>query len=496
MGIGNNYSPYSASSPRLESATEKFMDGVKETQALKQEERVALVETGQEMQIANVLQRPPKGPISTIFKKLKEFVRRVTRKDGADIKGRQVAKSSQIVKDKAGEFAKKNPELSKETLENILKELVRRHGESEDGLSAQDVEDLVLAYYPDPYLANDVLNFLIESTEGGLNDTVRDAQGNHEELYPREIQIGKNISEEARTFESRGLDSPSKLREWYRSAVTSTAGQVKTTDLFLKMMDRFGFEKLVKANHFYLAALGADLRKGGLSVPELADKVHQVRSLQAIVNVFRMSRMRMRVIDKALNYYAKLGVREQLPPGFDFQSLGRLTMNILQDRNISKDTILQKVRAQGFGNSEVAMMCVIQQMSLMLNDLDSHRVFMSPVHKEQTEKAFKETCEFLYANAQPEETPEWFDEELLPDGIDKDLAQDVNLFEGELASFRQMTPEDKQALSEFEACFNRSMDLGGFDEPTKTDDTLDLSDVDVGFDLGSENIKDNPKLGG
>jgi hypothetical protein len=227
------------------------------------------------------------------------------------------------------------------------------------------------------------------------------------------------------------------------------------------MHDRFGFDKLVKATNFYLAALGADLRKGGLSMAELGDKVHQVRSFQAIINVFRMSRMRMRVIDKSLEYYAKLGAREQLPPGFDFQAMGRTLMNILQNRHLNKDMIVQQVRAQGFASSEIAMMCVIQQMSLMLRDLDSNRIFTSDVHKQDVEKSFKECLEELYANAQPEETSEWISDDVLPEGLEDEMSADMSAMNKDVEAMKS-DPDLKEFMSMFDGTAVDLSDVGKF----------------------------------
>lgn len=439
----------------LISSQELTSDRLAETKELNTEISVIETATGKEaVQFAQDRLNPRQLMTTTQNRKIKDIVR-VRRKDGSgDVNDNGKLKPT-VIEDKAKEFARRNRELDPEILKRVMKDV-------KEGMSEQEIQDVITSYYPDPYLANDVYDFVIESSMGKLQDAVRGSKSQHEEQHAREIQIGQNISEQARSFEDKGLDSPTKLREWYHATVTSTPGQVKTTELFLKMLDRFGFDKLVKAVHFYLAALGADLRKRGLPGAELGDKVHQVRSFQAIIIVFRMSRMRMRVVDKALEYYAKLGTRESLPPNFDFQAMGRTLMNILQNRHIHKDTILNEVRAQGFANKEIAMSCVIQQMSLMLNDLDPNRVFTSPTHKEDVIKFFKECLEFLYANAQPEESSEWLSEEILPDGLENELIGDTAALNNEIKNM-QNDPE----LKDFMSAFNTPVDLGDLESPRK-----------------------------
>lgn len=430
------------SSPRLESLSDWVKDEIKETQEINQEAAVAATETRDEAIKFAMDTRPPRLPIGTpADKKLKDRVR-IRRKDETGAAGDNAKIKVGTILDKAKEYAKRNRELDPDILARIMRDI-------KPGMNEQQIEDVITGYYPDPYLANDVFDFVIECCTGKLQETAREAKGKHEEQHAREIQIGQNITEQARAFEDKGLDSPSKLREWYHATITSTPGQVKTSELFLKMHDRFGFDKLVKATQFYLAALGSDLRKGGLSMAELGDKVHQVRSFQAIINVFRMSRMRMRVIDKSLEYYAKLGAREQLPQGFDFQAMGRTLMNVLQNRHLNKDMIVQQVRAQGFANSEIAMMCVIQQMSLMLRDLDSNRIFSSDVHKQDVEKAFKECLEELYANAQPEETSEWINSDVLPDGLEDEMSQDMAHLNSDMQAMKE-DPDFKDFVNMFE----------------------------------------------
>lgn len=381
-----------------------------------QDIRVALAETEHDTaQFAQQLSVPRNA--AQVSKTLKARGKRRVEGKGKTGMGDN-GKIAMKIKDLAKQFKQKNDELNPQHLEDILNSI-------RPDASEEEITDIVSKWYPDPFLANDVFEFLDASTDLEMRNKIRSAHDNYKEKFQREIEIGQNITSEAKTFGT--LDTPDKLREWYRSLVLSTSGQMKTTDLFLKMMDRFGFDKLVKATNFYLVALGQDLRNKGIQREELTDKMGQVKSFQAIINVFRMSSMRMRVIPHALEYYAKQGHPDHLPEGYNYQKMGMTLMTILQNRHLNKDMILQIVRDKGFqgaDNKGIAMTVVVQQMSLMIRDLDVNRVFTSDTHRVEVEKTFKECLEELYANAQPEETYEWLSESALPADLGAELGDE------------------------------------------------------------------------
>lgn len=242
-------------------------------------------------------------------KGLKECLRVSRKKRAGESKGHQkVAKSR--AEEKAKEHSIDNPELNQDMLMSLFERL-------EEGNSEEEVIEAVEEVYPDRYLAHCALEFLKEVTEEGstLENTLDNALADYQEAHGRDIQIGKNIVNETREFADGAKMSPTQLRSWYRDTLDSKRGQIRTPVLVSTMIKTFGYEKMVKAAHFFLRALGAEVRCGNYNFEraELSDKLSQIRALQSNLQVFRSARKHMRVLDHALNAYIKKGFGEELP---------------------------------------------------------------------------------------------------------------------------------------------------------------------------------------
>lgn len=435
-----------ARSAGITSLAQFVANEIKSTEQLKQEFAVEETENQQGIITAAQLNRPAPRPPSNQMNKDNKFKNRVDRKQWSTENSQKSRLKVNDLGKKAQEFAKRNPELDPQKLEDIIRDL-------RENMDEEEIAEVIHKHISDPYLAKYAFEFIIDSATDGESAFKRNVAASyekHSENYAREIQIGENISDKARAFEDRGLDSPSKLRKWYHTAVEVAPGSVKTSDLFLKMLDNFGFNKLVKATHFYLASLGAELRKGvKMPVEEISDKVHQIRSFQAIINVFRVCSHCIRLVDKSMDYYSKRGIHEQLPEGFDFQTMAKTFMTIAQKRHVNVAEIIGTVRAQGFGSNEVILTMVIQQMSLMIPQVDAHRVFQSDSHKADIQKAFLECLTEQYTKFTPEEENVWISEELLPEGLEEDIAA-LQIEESDLRSVQSDTEELKAFMSAYD----------------------------------------------
>lgn len=135
---------------------------------------------------------------------------------------------------------------------------------------------------------------------------------------------------------------------------------------------------------------------------------------------------------------------------FDFVKLGVTLMSILENRHVNPDLIQVKVRAAhpALQDNLAGVICIVQQMSLMLDDLDPNRVFLSQAHRSEVRDAFKSALTELYNLAQPELEDYIFDDEELPKPAADD-AQDI-AFDTQLDSFDK-DPELKEMVAMFES---------------------------------------------
>jgi type III secretion protein W len=193
----------------------------------------------------------------------------------------------------------------------------------------------VLETYPDHSLADDVLDFLIETSNAEISLRAQEAKEQFNRDFGREIIAGRNISDRAREFSLQGLGSPTALRDIYRD-VTGNPRDPNT--LFEQLSETFPYEKMKTVIDFMLHALGADLKAKGPSIlrAELHRLMTETRVLQAILQVYRFFRLRMRLINKA---FAKRGI--SLPARITFEVLAKLFMKYIQERYPSVDKAMQ-----------------------------------------------------------------------------------------------------------------------------------------------------------
>ena len=178
--------------------------------------------------------KPRKAQLSRVQKSLK-----------SGEKADSIATAKQM-KNSADDFQRRNPELKAKIL-IILREAIK------SGDKAADIVKKILSFYPDVSLADEAMEFLLETTEGELHKEVQDAKAQLNKEYEREIIAGKNISEIARKTE--GLGTPTTLRDLYRD-ITGTPRE--TTTLFDELSNRNPVKELKKVNRYLFHSMRQD----------------------------------------------------------------------------------------------------------------------------------------------------------------------------------------------------------------------------------------------
>ncbi|HEY5259307.1 MAG TPA: type III secretion system gatekeeper subunit SctW, partial [Rhabdochlamydiaceae bacterium] len=211
----------------------------------------------------------------------------------------------------AQEFQRRNHELQSRTL-LLLRAMIKETDTKEDVLRK------VLEIYSDYTLADEALDYLLETTEGPLAESVRAAKEELNTLYGREVRAGKNIAAMTTEFSTKGLGSPTALRDLYRD-VTGNPRDANT--LFQQLASTFTFERMQVVIGFLLHSLGADLKAKGPSIPraELHRLISEGRSLQAILGLYRFFFSRMPLIKNAFSRQELM-----LPGRLTFDLMARL----------------------------------------------------------------------------------------------------------------------------------------------------------------------------
>lgn len=289
----------------------------------------------------------------------------------------------------ANRFQKNNFELLSKTL------LILRSRLSEDD-TADTILEKVLSFYPDPALADEALDFLLETTEGKIKEVVEEAKEKLNETRSREIVAGRNMGAQAREFSKEGLGSPTSLRDLYRDIVLNPRDPLK---LFDELTDKFRYDKMHSAIHFLLHSLGSDLRAKGSSIDkaELKRLVDETRSLQGILGVFRFFLSRMGLIEKQ---FQKEGLI--LPPRLDFELLAKLFIKMLAERFINPDKILQSAKLLGISEEVAAQIIIYTQMRDAIRQV-APRYYRNRQHKEELLKSFLDALEKLEDELEEEE---------------------------------------------------------------------------------------------
>lgn len=289
----------------------------------------------------------------------------------------------------AEQFQKKNPEIQSRTLL-----LLRARISNSD--TKEDILKKVLEIYPDFSLADEALDYLIETTDGDLALLVAEAKKELNDRYGREIRAGKNIASQAREFSSQGLGSPSGLRNMYRDI---TGNPRDATTLFDELSAKFPFDKMTSVIDFLLHSLGNDLKARGPSIAraELHRLMTETRSLQAIIGLYRFFKSRMRLIRGSFRKGGFL-----LPSSLTFELIAKQFIKFIQERYPSSEKALQLAAKMGILEELEAQIILYTQMRDAVRGV-APKLFKSEQHRQDVLMAFIEALEELDEQLEDEE---------------------------------------------------------------------------------------------
>lgn len=278
-------------------------------------------------------------------------------------------------------YERKNPELSSRTLLGLKLRI-----------SKQDTVDTILrkvrAAFSDLSLADEALDFLIESGEEEIIPLLKAAKEELRKNYNREIVAGKNIASEARSYASEGIGSSTTLRNLYRE-ITGNPRDAHT--LFEELTTNYPFEKMKTVIDFVLHSLGADVNSKGPSIDskELLRLMDETRNMQAILGVYRYFASRSRLI---ITSFQRQNL--EIPPKISFELLAKLFMQFIQERYPSVKKALSLSRSLGIEHQIIPQLIIYFQYRDAIRQV-SPRLFKDDKHRQEILLCFMETLEEL-----------------------------------------------------------------------------------------------------
>ncbi len=263
----------------------------------------------------------------------------------------------------ARNFNVKNPELNVRTL---LATLARINPND----SSEEMMRKIRDSYPDPTLADEALDFLIESTSenSATQRQLQKAKTDFNDMFCREIRAGRNMNTQAQEFSKIGLGSPTALRDMYRDIVSNPRDP---HTLFDELSGKFQYKDMKAVIDFVLHSLGADLKAKGPSIPrgELSRLFTESRTMQAFLGVFAFFEKRMQMIG---------GLFDQedlsLPGLITFEALAKQLMQLARERYPTPQKILILATKLGISQELAAQIIIFGQFRDALRNV-SPRLF-------------------------------------------------------------------------------------------------------------------------
>ena len=295
----------------------------------------------------------------------------------------------QRLEEVSDQFSRKNPELQTRSLLLLRSRITQRDNKDE-------ILRKVLEMYPDYSLADEALDFLLQTTEGSLAKEVHLAKEELNAKYGREVKAGKNIAEQAREFSKQGLGTPTGLRSLYREV---TGNPRDSNTLFNELTSKFNYDKMKTVIDFLLHSMGSDLKSRGSSIDrgELYRLLSETRKLQGILGIFRFFKSRMNLIMSA---FERQGL--QLPMRLTFEMIAKQFMKTIQERYPSADKILQLGIQLGLSEELLAQIIIYTQMRDGIRQI-APKLFRSEQHRQDMLNAFIDAIEDLDEQLEEEE---------------------------------------------------------------------------------------------
>ncbi len=286
------------------------------------------------------------------------------------------------LKDSAHQFQQRNRELKAETLVNL-------RGEIKPGDSKEEILAKIQKYYPDVTLTDEVLEFLLDTTEGELHNSIRELKEEFAEQHQREITAGRNIQKEAQSASDKGLGTPTSLRDQYRD-ITGNPRDANT--LFNELSQKHDFKDLKKMVDFFLHSLGSDLKAKGPSIPrgELHRLLSETRTMQAILGVYRFFNSRMGLMH---SLFQKAGI--DFPKKLTFELMSKQFMSFISERYPSSNKALQTAVKLGLEKWLIAKIIALSQFRDAIREVALQKIYKSLQHRDECFLALIEALEDL-----------------------------------------------------------------------------------------------------
>ncbi|NGX34113.1 MAG: hypothetical protein K1060chlam1_00462 [Candidatus Anoxychlamydiales bacterium] len=293
----------------------------------------------------------------------------------------EVVEEVKNTEETASRFNKKNQELKEKTL-LILRDLIK------DEDTVEDILKKVLDFYPDYTLADDALEFLLQTTHGDLAIKIHKVKEYLNAEYKREIVAGRNINLQAQVFSKEGLGTPTNLRDMYRDI---TGNPRTAITLFDELTAKYTYENMKPVIRFLLHSLGSDLKSKGPSItrPELIRLIEDAQMLQAILGVYRFFISREGLISSQFDHFGLI-----LPKILNFEMIAKLFVNLLKERYVTSDKIALMAKHLGISEELAAQIIIFSQMRDAIRQT-SMKLYKSLKHRQETLDAFIETLEEL-----------------------------------------------------------------------------------------------------
>jgi type III secretion protein W len=291
---------------------------------------------------------------------------------------------------KASEYyQRKNPELQAKTLLS-LQVRISRHD------SVEDIIRKLKETFQDISLADEALDFLLETADADMRFTLEKAKEELNRLYGREIRAGRNMGIQARNFSAQGLGSSTALRDLYRE-ITSNPRDAHM--LYQELSSKFPFEKMKTVIDFMLHSLGADVKAKGPSIAkeDLQRMMGETRNMQAILGVFKFFFGRMRLIVSSFDRQGMV-----LPPRINFELLGKLFMKFIQERYPSVDKALLLSQQMGIADEVLAQLIIYLQFRDGMRQV-APRLFRDERQRQELLMCLVETLEELEEELEEED---------------------------------------------------------------------------------------------
>lgn len=322
------------------------------------------------------------------FLSLKERKKESSEQTGSK-KVQEVGKKSD--EDLAKNYERRNYELPYNRLLALLRTL-------RENATPDEILKNVSQEFSDATLADEALEYLMRSTEGPLQNAIREAKERLNAEKQREIKAGINIDPLAKKFNKSGLgENPTELRELYRK-ITGSPHEVN--ELFSELAERYPYETLRTVLAFLFKALGYDLKSKGPSIQqaELLRLMTDCRNLQSILWVYLFFKARMKLIKK-LYSQKKL----KLSKSIHFEKLAKEFMKLVEERYPSVLKVIRQAENMGLVDSE--KLIILSQWRDAIRQL-SPRIYKSLKHRQDLLLVIIEALEDLEDKEIEEEIPE------------------------------------------------------------------------------------------